>query len=255
MPQSFMSRRSKPPGSSLINPNLIARHRPELALAMLDVITSWASVEAQTARTITSIVEGDVRPILVDLFAAQNSKRQREKLLELAEKRLPPEDYMWLQAILELLGRYQRGRNRLAHYESGICPEMEDAILLANPRDTWLSAADDRQRWVDFDNRETKWLSPDEDLKFMREYWSKENLTTRVRKILVYKMPDFICLKNEVRTILDSFQYFNMMVSQNPAIRARGLSLLQSVHAIQLEMESLRGRRNTPEEAPLKPNP
>lgn len=231
MPQPFENRKIKTHRSAIISPELIARERPELALAMLDVITSWASAEVDIALLVTSIIKGDVKSILEDLFNLKNGVRQRELLMQLAAKHSSAEYIDYLSAVLKMLLRSQRSRNRLVHHLSGISPQIPDGILLADPRYHLLSIADSRNNWAEFSSRDLRARTAAEDLEHIVKF-CREKLVPK-SKIAVYKMRDFDEMRQEMQVIKNCFTSLRLMASPIQRTRDLGLSQLRSLPQFQ----------------------
>lgn len=118
-------------GNNMDSPS---RHRPELALMAMNVVAEWSLLESFVNSLFVSIL-GDDAPAGSVIFATIRSQAgQRDAIDAVAETYIANPDLR--DAILAALDVYKgasKTRNRLVHWIWGHCPELPDAVLLANP--------------------------------------------------------------------------------------------------------------------------
>lgn len=185
-----------PNATFTIGPDVIVQERPELALQMLLVITSWATAEYQIGRLIATILGTDSRSVIEEAIRSRSAMRQRELLAQHSITKLGEEELDLLAALLIMFLSAQRARNPLVHWLSGVSPQVPRGILLANPAEYW------------------KWHSD-------METWKTTAVagTTKTRlpalpfdRAMVYTTTDFRRILDEFNELLEAANLFDFLM-------------------------------------------
>ena len=107
--------------------------RPELAILVAKSIAIWAVVENQWGRILATMLGANATYVLAMYQVLTGGNAQRDALLAVAEKALPPDLLEMFVAIGELARPLAKVRNKMAHWLWGVAHEMPDALLLYDP--------------------------------------------------------------------------------------------------------------------------
>ncbi|WP_422373305.1 hypothetical protein [Hoeflea sp.] len=108
--------------------------RPELAALAMESIASWSHVEAELLRVYIQLMGGKDDRATVAYLSLETQGAKTNVISAVAKSFLGKDELSVLNAILRLAKTNQKHRDKLAHWIWGICPDLPDAILLANPK-------------------------------------------------------------------------------------------------------------------------
>lgn len=129
--------RVRPGADVFFAPGDLVRHRPQMALMVIDTLTRWAYAESAIGSCLTAILKSEAKPVISEFIQRANTTGQRKILLTHAKERLQAEDLETLGVLLSLFEDDFSERNKLAHGLSGYSPEIQDGMALMNPREMW----------------------------------------------------------------------------------------------------------------------
>lgn len=230
-------------GPIVLSMDIVSRERPELAAAMLSVITNWAYVEFEIGNTLLALYPKDAKAEIEEFLRVPNSTRQREILVEKAKERMTPEHLSWLEALLMMTASDYRQRNRLCHWLSGVAFSIPDGILLENP-EVLLRHELVEQDW----NEQVEEAGRKKDMQFflnMREL--KPRLSRR--HIFVYQMRDFEGINKNFKELKQGFRDLRWLMSPRTSKRDQVQAQLYSLPRFQPTLSRLRARPSTPPKA------
>jgi hypothetical protein len=119
--------------------------RPQLAVHIAETIAAWAQVEVVLGRVLAVLLGSDASAALA-MHATLNGFRARVDSLEAAARsKMPPEDFELFQVTLTAIGKAADRRHEFAHWLWGFCSEVEDALLLIDPRDYWKRVGESQE--------------------------------------------------------------------------------------------------------------
>lgn len=115
------------------NHDVLQRHAPNCARLFSEIIFVWPSVEIQMRTILLKLLDGSARPVNA-MYSALTTFRTRKAMIETAAETLLGEDELrLLKALLSFADRSGRVRDILAHRLMGVCPDIEESLLLIDP--------------------------------------------------------------------------------------------------------------------------
>lgn len=133
MPQP-LSRVKKLSSGSRGGPTIITQ-RPELALQVLSIITTWSRTEAHLGRIMAACLQLD-SAIAMSMYASLSSAEARRAVLEAAVRQVATESQVFLfQVLMRALKPIRKRRNELAHGLWKISDDLPDALIWESPDD------------------------------------------------------------------------------------------------------------------------
>ena len=116
------------------SPELMFR-RPEVATWIAQCIGCWSWVETQRGRLLAYLVGINVQDgiELYNNFRSASSKDASFKIL--ARARLQTDDFKIFDALLQVIATHEKTRNKLAHWFWGYSSDIEDGLILMDPRE------------------------------------------------------------------------------------------------------------------------
>ena len=117
----------------LLDPEALIE-RPEVAMWIAQCIANWSWVESSTGSLFVNLL-GTNLPTGAALYNDMASALSKDRALRsVALSSLTQEEYTLLGALLKLRESHQRARDRLAHWYWGVCAELDDGLVLVDPR-------------------------------------------------------------------------------------------------------------------------
>lgn len=110
----------------------VYKHRPDLAVLVSGAIGRWALVEQRIGWLLVRILGADAKPAL-EMFLAITQVAQIDALKAAARSVLQGETLEFFEAVMKVISSQAKNRNKLVHWLWGYTPELEDALLIANP--------------------------------------------------------------------------------------------------------------------------
>jgi hypothetical protein len=111
----------------------VLRSRPELAVLIGDVISLWSHIEADLSVVLIRMLGGGVRSGSAMYQAVQSFRVQMTVIDAVAKIEVEHEYLPIFEAVLTLVRRAARKRDKLAHWLWAISPDINDALLLLDP--------------------------------------------------------------------------------------------------------------------------
>ncbi|HLH12435.1 MAG TPA: hypothetical protein VKV77_11230 [Methylovirgula sp.] len=115
--------------------------RPEVASWIAQCITCWSWVETQTSRLFSLLlglnIEAGVE--LYNSFGGASLKENAIKVL--ARSKLAPAHYQLIDALLKVINSHQKTRDKIAHWYWGISDQIQDGLVLVDPKDILIRDA------------------------------------------------------------------------------------------------------------------
>jgi hypothetical protein len=114
----------------------LQRH-PEMALLIAEVISTWATVEAFMLDMFVDMMGGDSNNAAIVFLALEAQSAKSAAIQAIARKVLSPDNQKLLSAILAPVKSGQKERDKVAHGVWGDSPQINDGVLLSDPRDKY----------------------------------------------------------------------------------------------------------------------
>lgn len=115
--------------------------QPELALKVMDVINTWAHIDYLATLITAKVLRADFK-VVASMLVALTSADARRNAINAAIANGLPEEAELFQAIQKAIKPSRQRRNDFAHHLWGTCPQIPDALLLADPRDISMRYAE-----------------------------------------------------------------------------------------------------------------
>lgn len=115
----------------------ISRH-PKLGVLAIEALASWSNVEAFLLRLFVDLFGGH-GALAADVFLSLQNQSAKSAAINAAATSVlsdRPDELNVLRAILALAKTNEKERNKIAHWVWGECSQLQDAILLVDPRST-----------------------------------------------------------------------------------------------------------------------
>ena len=112
------------------------KQRPELALLVAEVISTWSNVEVFMMRLFVDLMGGPEELAATVFLALEIQSAKSAAINAAAEEKLSVENKALLSAILAVVKSHQKTRDKLAHWVWGYSDQIPDGLLLTNPKDT-----------------------------------------------------------------------------------------------------------------------
>lgn len=136
MPQLF-SRIAPNSGFSIGNVgDYPLRRHPELALLVAEVIASWSNVDGFMRQLFIELMGGPADTAATVFVALEIQSAKMAAINAVADLKLSDPHKKLLRAILSLIKTNQKSRDKIAHWTWGDSPDIPDALLLSNPKDS-----------------------------------------------------------------------------------------------------------------------
>jgi hypothetical protein len=131
MPQPL--NRVVPNASFQHNPNVL-NDKPKLSKYVASIFAQWGLIEYRLSLLLVRILGADAEPALA-MFSTLTAQHLQLGALEAAAKAaLSSTEFDIFQAGMDITDRVQTPRNHLAHWIWGDCPELPDALCVADPK-------------------------------------------------------------------------------------------------------------------------
>jgi hypothetical protein len=113
----------------------LLRH-PDLAALAIEAIASWSNVESFLFNMFIELLGGNESVAANIYLSLENQSAKNAALNAAAETQLKEkaEEYAVFKAIMSIAKTNEKSRNKLAHWTWGDSTNIDDAILLINPR-------------------------------------------------------------------------------------------------------------------------
>ncbi len=116
-----------------LNPQALI-DRPEPAAWVAQCIANWAWAEHVFGSLFVNLL-GTNLPAGAALYSDMTSALAKDRALRsVALAALNAKEYSLLEALLKLKDSHQRVRDKLAHWYWGVCREIQDGLVLVDPR-------------------------------------------------------------------------------------------------------------------------
>jgi hypothetical protein len=194
MPQPL--NRVVPDASFMHNPNVLD-DKPHLSKYVANIFGFWTLIEYRLSLLLIRVLGADAHPAIA-IFSTLTAQHLQLKALEAAAKAaLSTEEFDVFQAGIDVTDSAQSQRNKLAHWIWGSCPELPDALLVADPK---AHKDIDRELQLALEQAGTKGIKTAEMAKLNR--WDSAN-------IYVYREAD---LQRASRDLGDASQVAFLLV-------------------------------------------
>jgi hypothetical protein len=108
--------------------------KPEMAMLVAKIFAHWGLIEHRLSLLLVRVLGADAAPALA-MFATLTAQHLQTGALEAAAKAALSEDeFAVFRAALGVTDSVQTPRNQLAHWIWASAPELENALLLAEPK-------------------------------------------------------------------------------------------------------------------------
>jgi hypothetical protein len=110
------------------------RFNEKLARQAMEGISSWANVDFNMLQIYITLAGGAGADAATVFLSIESDGARKNAVAALAARKLDAQHQRIFSAILKVMGRRYRERNKLAHWVWGYSPQLPDALLLADPR-------------------------------------------------------------------------------------------------------------------------
>ena len=108
--------------------------RPEVGAWIAQCIACYSWVETQTSRLFSMLLRLNVEAG-IELYNELGGASLKESGLKiLARSRLAPPDYAIIEALLKVIQSHQKIRDKIAHWYWGKSDQIEDGLILIDPK-------------------------------------------------------------------------------------------------------------------------
>jgi hypothetical protein len=199
-------------------------------LALVDTLMRWTFAEYEIGKTLAAILREDSRPIIEQLIQCNNSLGQRKILLEHATNKLSAEHLEVIEVLLAMFMQDFKDRNKLVHWMSGYSPQIEDGILLVDPKWCWRN-----------------------DVALQEEiHAGGSRIDFPKDKIFVYTLAAFERLNRRFEELQKGFWSINWILLPHTVEHAREYARLRALPRYLPTLERLRASQSNPPEGSLK---
>jgi hypothetical protein len=143
--------------------------RPDLALHVTSVISTWAFCDTYLAAMLCRFLKADAAWVVAQMLDAVTSSDARKAAITAAAKAsLPDKDFAQYQRVMKEITPSRNTRNRFAHWLWGASPEMPDALILMDPTEytrNLLTIAETIRRIRELEKDKPRQPRPDENYK------------------------------------------------------------------------------------------
>jgi hypothetical protein len=114
--------------------NRPTEHYPELGLLAMDVVSSYATLETFLTSVFVELL-GDSPDHAVAIYLGSDSQSAKNAAFRaVAAETLSETELQYLEALFSVIKASGKLRHRIAHWAWGFSPDLQDAVLLADPR-------------------------------------------------------------------------------------------------------------------------
>ncbi|MGQ0429135.1 MAG: hypothetical protein ACT4UQ_04300 [Gammaproteobacteria bacterium] len=140
--------------------------RPDLALHVADVISTWAHCDSMLVAMLARFLKVDAAWVVNQMLEAlTSSDARRAAIAGAAKAALKPKEYAVYEKVMKQIAPSRNTRHVFAHWLWGVSPEIPDALLLMDPADftrAQLTIAETIRRIRNFKKDAPKEPRPDE---------------------------------------------------------------------------------------------
>jgi hypothetical protein len=181
--------------------------RPEVGAWIAQCIACYSWVETQTSRLFAALLKLNVEAG-IELYNELGGASLKENGLKiLARSRLSPPDYAIIEALLKVIQSHQKIRDKIAHWYWGKSDQIEDGLILIDPKYILIQDARLADMW-NAGKRPTH-----------------EDLIYPLEKIYVYRVKD---LQVDAKSFIDLAKLVN---------KCHGLCVRQGLELVELRDE------------------
>jgi hypothetical protein len=219
------------------NPNTMS-FRPELAAKVAACITHWSEIETHLGAFLGLLLHANQKAAVAIYSGLDNRAAQLRAIESAAEATLKVDHFDVISVLLTVVVRpVMRDRDKLAHWAWGYSPDLQDALLIAEPGYTLEGLMSALTLYPGIDNAAIP-------TDFSRIYVVKAGDLTRIRTRSIEA-------KDNVRLAMSSVWEHNP-----PSERARLLLQLTNVPSVRAGLDRLaRDRQKTQATPPPSPPP
>jgi hypothetical protein len=110
-----------------------SKHRPELALLAMKVISAWSIMESFLSGVFVQMLGANPAPAVAMFNALTSTAAQNASLRAIAQTSLSKRNQELFEAIQIAVSKLAKHRNIIAHWVWGHTSSLPDAVLLCNP--------------------------------------------------------------------------------------------------------------------------
>ena len=122
----------RPNGQIILGQGELSQH-PKYAALVMAVIEQWANAENIISQMVARFLSADFNVVMAMLQALTSTGR-RAALIGAAQEALSTDDFNLFRAVMKATKPSRDRRNDFAHHIWGVCPQIPDAMLLADPK-------------------------------------------------------------------------------------------------------------------------
>jgi hypothetical protein len=195
-----------------------------LAVAFASAIASCSQAECWYGNVLTFLLGESPEVALAMLQEDRSTELQVKRINAAAGQRLQPDELMLFEAAMEVARAPTNRRHTLAHGLVGVCEELPDALLIADPRDFQLLVLK-----VFRNHRGLPAASKDEVRRASREF---------CKKVLVYQVDDLDEVTKEFEQSIGILMHLSVLCAPAHHAKADALRQLEAIREITLRVRS-----------------
>lgn len=227
-------------GNNVDSPSV---HRPNLALAAMNVVAEWSILESFFSDLFMQMLGANPRPAAAMYYALSGEASKKAALRAIAQTVLSMEEQDVFEAILSLFTSVAKDRNKIAHWIWGYSSDLPDAVLLWDPaaKANWDIAYHEYQhaseRFVR-DGREGK--QPDSATDPTPPKFSTDG-------IYIFRARDFSDISSRVQRLMGFVTSFRFVLMRSHPVNEDGevFAQLSSEPEVRAFLDRLDQRRKT----------
>jgi hypothetical protein len=122
------------PNLSVVFGSGLAPHDPQMASAVLNVISLWSQIEYNYSGILSRISKAEAVPIAAMFYAVVSGEARQAALFAAAKERLTPEQSSLVMGVIDTFKASRATRNSFAHHLWGSIPRRPDCVVLVHPK-------------------------------------------------------------------------------------------------------------------------
>jgi hypothetical protein len=174
--------------------------KPALAVLIAETVAKASAMEHGMAMILVHLLHASPEPAFAMFSEVMDAGNKRSMILAAARAALPAEDFEAFEAISSAYRTQMDVRNKFAHWLWGSCDQVDDALVLVDPRYMLKHRRNHQQVWnsdEDFGVAETE-----------RHELRMAAMSYDFDKIYVYRKADF---DNVLRDLDETIQMINLI--------------------------------------------
>jgi hypothetical protein len=218
----------------VLTPAAIAQ-RPHLGMLAMQTVATGSQTEQVAGQILSTLLGADLAIGLAMYEALSGAEAKRAALEGAAKAALLADDFQLFRAVVSVTRSARQRRNEFAHHIWGFSPQLDNALLLVDPRDVLQSAVRIREWALELTERIRKGeialsqLDPNTVPKFVPP-----------ERVMVYRERDFQRCSQDAFLAFSRWSMLGIALQKNPGADQMR-ALLRSQPPIERELHRTSG--------------